>query len=117
MEKLETIKNLFAKDGLFTQTDRKLIAKLVKEEGIAITLKNGCGNCYQDAVVMLYSKYKTDILAQTDTATKSGNYRYIYGTPQMWEGKVLCQDTDEATIDEFIKAFPRAWQSFFERIN
>lgn len=89
METLERLKALAEKAKL-TKADKEFIAGLCDEHGIEI--KTSCSECYRDAVVVLYGKYKTE----EETEEPTSKYVLRKGLDVYFKGKRI----NEATISD-----------------
>lgn len=56
MDTIDEIKALSVKGNALSPQDKKRIKELAAEVGVPLQIRKGCGNCYADAVILMFKK-------------------------------------------------------------
>lgn len=115
----EKIIELSKKESL-SNKDKNSIKTLCAENGIEVTFKSGCPNCYQDALALLRFAFGITAADVNGVETKSKKYDFVckhkkieYYNNGAWY--VLDGTSKDEEIEEFIKAVPN--QQFYKLKN
>lgn len=87
-----------------TEEEKEEIRNAANEAEIEVRFGGKCPNCYNDALVMLRSKFAA---ANKPTDRK---WKYLRDSSQIWNGHIIDGNTPDEIVDEFVKLFPQ----FFE---
>lgn len=112
----DKIIELSRKESL-SNKDKSTIKTLCIENGIDVTFKSGCPNCYADALVLLRNAFEITAADVYGVETKSEKYDFVckhkkveYYNNGAWH--VLNETSKNEEIEEFIKAVPN--QQFYK---
>lgn len=115
MEKTDYIERLSAikaRYGRWNDSDRGELKSMVAELGIKHSFRGRCNNCYNDAfhLVMHHLGLKSaDLVVPKETP--SGKYTFVGVGRTEWHWIngtfVLDENTPDATVERFIKNFPK----------